>query len=191
MVTQADYIKNAFLSGHLTEAMYMQQQEDFVNPNKRTRVWASQSFIGSRKILGRGLIDYKNPLTQQWDFSNSKLDASLSSKEFRTNSSSSGVYWWHYCNRFQPFCNCSGYEGLSLLDVTLYKSIAGALQYVTVIGPEIAFSINKLSQFLCAPTEVYYQACKKELRYLRGTINLGLQFYTSGSVHLDCFSDAD
>lgn len=29
------------------------------------------------------------------------------------------------------------------------------------------------------------------LRYLKGTINLGLQFYSSGLVNLECFSDAD
>ena len=31
---------------------------------------------------------------------------------------------------------------------SLYKSIVGSLQYVTLTRPEIAFSVNKLSNFL-------------------------------------------
>lgn len=44
--------------------------------------------------------------------------------------------------------------GLSFLDVTLYRSIVGALQYISLTRPEIAFSVNKLNQFLCAPTDI-------------------------------------
>lgn len=81
--------------------------------------------------------------------------------------------------------------GLSFPNVTLNRSTVGALQYIILTRQEIAFSINKLSQFLCAPTDIHWQACKKVLRYLKGTINLGLQFYSSGPIHLECFSDAD
>lgn len=80
---------------------------------------------------------------------------------------------------------------LSFPDVTLYRSIVGALQYISLTMPEIAFSVNKLNQFLCAPTDIPWQGCKRVLRYLKGTINLGLQFYSSSSIHLECFSDAD
>ncbi|KAH9686754.1 Disease resistance protein [Citrus sinensis] len=79
----------------------------------------------------------------------------------------------------------------SFSDVTLYRSTIGALQYATLTRPEIAFSVNKLSQFLSSPTVNHWQACKRILRYLKGTIKLGLQFYNHGSFQIDCFSDAD
>ena len=37
----------------------------------------------------------------------------------------------------------------------------------------------------------HWQACKRILRYLKGTLQLGLQFYSHGAQNLDCFSDAD
>lgn len=81
--------------------------------------------------------------------------------------------------------------GQPLPNVTLYRSTVSALQYVTLTRPEIAFIVNKLSQFLSVPSDVHWLACKRVLRYLKGIITLGLQFYSSGFINLECFSDAD
>lgn len=76
-------------------------------------------------------------------------------------------------------------------DGTLYRSTVGALQYVTLTKPEITFSVNKLSQFLSAPIVNHWQASKRILRYMKGAILLGLQFYNHGTLQIDCSSDAD
>lgn len=38
-----------------------------------------------------------------------------------------------------------------LSDSTYYRSIVGALQYITITKPEISFSVNKALQFLAQP----------------------------------------
>lgn len=46
--------------------------------------------------------------------------------------------------------------GQPLQDVTLYKSTITALQYLILTRPEITFTVNKLSQFLNASSNVYW-----------------------------------
>lgn len=46
--------------------------------------------------------------------------------------------------------------GQPLQDVTLYKSTVTALQYLILTRPEITFTVNKLSQFLNAPSDVHW-----------------------------------
>lgn len=70
-----------------------------------------------------------------------------------------------------------------------YKSIIRTLQYVTLTKLNIAFLVNKLSQFLSVPVDEHQQACKRLLRYLIRTIHFGIQFYQKESLQLNCFSD--
>jgi histone deacetylase 1/2 len=76
-------------------------------------------------------------------------------------------------------------------DSTRYRSIVGALQYLTLTRPDISFSVNKVCQFLHAPTTVHWTAVKRILRYVSGTTSLGLTFGKSSSILVSAFSDAD
>jgi histone deacetylase 1/2 len=82
-------------------------------------------------------------------------------------------------------------ELLSGDDSTHYRSIVGALQYITLTRPNIAFSVNKVCQFLLAPTILHWTAVKCILRYLCGTISLGLRLSKSSSTVVSAFSNAD
>ena len=56
---------------------------------------------------------------------------------------------------------------LSPANATKYRSVVGALQYLTLTRPDISFSVNKVCQFLATPTDVHWAAVKRILRYLK------------------------
>ncbi|KAB5569286.1 hypothetical protein DKX38_003079 [Salix brachista] len=69
--------------------------------------------------------------------------------------------------------------------------LSRALQYLTLSRPDIAFSVNKLSQFLQSPTQNHWQACKRILRYLAGSIGEGIQFTNTATLSIESFCDSD
>jgi histone deacetylase 1/2 len=85
------------------------------------------------------------------------------------------------------------YEGILLdpEDATRYRSIVRALQYLTLTRPDIAFSVNKVCQFLHAPTTAHWAAVKRILRYIKQCIRLGLKIHMSTSTLVTAYSDAD
>ncbi|KAH9684823.1 retrovirus-related pol polyprotein from transposon RE2 [Citrus sinensis] len=84
-----------------------------------------------------------------------------------------------------------GELGYYLEDPTHYRSIVGGMQYLILTRPEIAFAVNKLSQYVAAPTLQHLMACKRVLRYLKATQDYGLKFFREGSLTLTSFTDAD
>jgi hypothetical protein len=80
---------------------------------------------------------------------------------------------------------------LSPDDATSYRNLVGALQYLTLTQPHISYSVNKVCQFLHAPTTHHLYAVKRILCYLHGTRGLGIQIHPSQSMLLSAFSDVD
>lgn len=91
-------------------------------------------------------------------------------------------------------CKLSRFGIDSVSDPQMYRSVVGVVQYVTLTRPKIAFSVNKVCQFIAHPLETHWKAVKLILRYLKGTLNYGLEFRPSANPSskfaLTAFSDA-
>jgi hypothetical protein len=62
-------------------------------------------------------------------------------------------------------------------DLLLYQEKVGTLLYAAIsTRPDIAWAVNRLAQFMQAPTIVNMKACDRIFRYLSGTRSKGLLF---------------
>ncbi|XP_028081721.1 uncharacterized protein LOC114283089 [Camellia sinensis] len=73
---------------------------------------------------------------------------------------------------------------------SFYRSIVGALQYLTIARPHISFVVNHACQTTHSPFETDFDAVNHLMRYLKGTIHQGLSF-THGPLELHAFSNSD
>ena len=76
-------------------------------------------------------------------------------------------------------------------DPTLYRSLAGALQYLTFTRPDISYAVQQICLFKHNPMEAHMHAFKHILRYIRGTIQHGLHLYPSSTSSLISYTDVD
>ena len=74
----------------------------------------------------------------------------------------------------------------------LYQSAVGSLLYVsTRTRPDIAYAIGNLAKYCSQPSLSHWTAVKRVLRYLKGTVNLGLSYHSCEALTLNGYSDAD
>lgn len=93
-----------------------------------------------------------------------------------------------------PMCvseSLSARDGEELADPSEYRNVVGSLQYLLLTRPDIAFAVNKLSQFMHKPSTTHWLAAKRVLRYLAGTYTSGIFLSRHINLSLHAYSDAD
>jgi hypothetical protein len=91
-----------------------------------------------------------------------------------------------------PGIKLSKDEGAPLSNPSQYRRLIGRLLYLCISRPDIAFTVNKLSQYMAAPQQPHLQAVHHLLQYLRGSPSRGILFSASSPLHLTASdSDAD
>ena len=74
---------------------------------------------------------------------------------------------------------------------TAYQSLAGALQYLTFTRPDLTYAVQQVCLHMHDPRESHLAALKRLLRYVRGTVDLGLVLHRSSSAELVVYINAD
>ncbi|PKU86279.1 Retrovirus-related Pol polyprotein from transposon TNT 1-94 [Dendrobium catenatum] len=78
----------------------------------------------------------------------------------------------------------------SFSNPTLYRQLAGCLQYLTLTRPDIAYTVNKVCQHMQNPTNAHFEGLKRLLRFVHGTIHHGLPLFHDKPV-LRSYADSD
>jgi len=81
-------------------------------------------------------------------------------------------------------------KGVSV-DQTKYRGLIGSLLYLTASRPDIMFSACMCVKFQSNPKESHFKAGKWILKYLKGTINVGLWYPRRASLILTGYSNSD
>jgi hypothetical protein len=82
-------------------------------------------------------------------------------------------------------------SGAPVADPSDYRSLAGTLQYLTFTRPDIAYAVQQVCLHMHDPREPHLAALKRILRYIRGTLHLGLHLQPSTQDDLVVYSDVD
>ncbi|GKB10604.1 ribonuclease H-like domain-containing protein [Tanacetum coccineum] len=84
-----------------------------------------------------------------------------------------------------------GFDGDPTSDPTLYRNLAGGLQYLTFTHPDFSYAVQQVCLHMHDPREPHLAALKRVLRYICGTLDFRLQLYASITGSLVAYTDAD
>nr|GEV05056.1 uncharacterized mitochondrial protein AtMg00810-like [Tanacetum cinerariifolium] len=80
---------------------------------------------------------------------------------------------------------------LSRTRLTKYRSMVGALMYLTTSRPDIIHAICYCAHYQARPTEKHLKEVKQIFRYLKNTINMELWYPKDTGFNLTAFLDSD
>ncbi|GJR99236.1 ribonuclease H-like domain-containing protein [Tanacetum coccineum] len=154
-------VKNAFLHGHLSETVYMHQPPGFVDPkNLIIFVICSGLCMGLSKprVLGFStlLVMLHEGILERAHMQNCIPCRTPIDTESKLGS-----------------------DGDPISDPTLYRSLAGALQYLTFTRPDLSYAVQRVFLYMHDPRDPHFTALKRILCYVRGTLDYGLQLHVT------------
>ncbi|GJU60121.1 ribonuclease H-like domain-containing protein [Tanacetum coccineum] len=177
-------VKNAFLHGDLSETVYMHQPlgfRDYVNPdygmdNAYLLLYVDDIvFTASLQALLQHIIGMF--------LSQKKYALEILERASMVN-----------CNPSRTPVDTEsklGDTSDTVSDLTLYRSLAGSLQYLTFTRPNISYVVSQVCLYMHDPREPHFSALKRILRYVRGTLDYSLQLFSYCTIELVAYSDAD
>ncbi|GJX73586.1 ribonuclease H-like domain-containing protein [Tanacetum coccineum] len=208
-------VKNAFLHGDLSETVYMHQpsgfrdsaypdhvcllQRSFYGLKQASRAWFQRfaAYI-SRRIIAflhqefsmtdLGSLNYFLGISVTRNSSGMFLSQRKYATEILERAHMLG------CNSIRTPVDTEskpGADGDPVSNPTLYRSLAGSLQYLTFTRPYISYAVQQVCLYMHDLREPYFLALKRILRYVHGSLDYELQLFSSSTTSLVAYSDAD
>nr|GEV59888.1 retrovirus-related Pol polyprotein from transposon TNT 1-94 [Tanacetum cinerariifolium] len=202
-------VKTAFLHGTLKEDVYVCQPEGFIDADHPSHVYKLKKALYGLK---QAPIAWYTKLFS--DLMKSRFEMSMMGKmtfffSLQVNQSSCGIFI-NQSNYMLEILKNYGMEScdpvgtpmeikdkLDLdqngtpVDATKYRSMIGALMYLTSSRPDILHATYLCARYQAKPTEKHLKEVKRIFCYLRGTVNTGLWYTKDSGFELTGFSDAD
>ena len=88
-------------------------------------------------------------------------------------------------------CNLTKNDGSPSIVQTRYKSLIGRFQYLMHTRPNIANVVGTVASYQADHKESHLVAVKRIFKYLKGTLEFGLQYDKSNDFTLYAYTYAD
>ncbi|GJY35444.1 retrovirus-related pol polyprotein from transposon TNT 1-94 [Tanacetum coccineum] len=166
-------VKTAFLYGPLKEEVYVNQPDGFVDPYHPDKVYRLKKALYGLKQAPRAWYDELSNFLVSNGFSKAcmnlidSIGTPMATKHLDADLSGTPV------------------------DQTKYRSMVGALMYLTASRPDIVHATCYCARYQAKPTEKHLTAVKRIFRYLKDSINMGLWYPKDTSFELTAFLDSD
>nr|GEU81241.1 ribonuclease H-like domain-containing protein [Tanacetum cinerariifolium] len=175
-------VKTAFLHGSLKEDVYVCQPEGFIDADHPIHVYKLKEALYGLNQASRAWYDELSTFLLQNGFSKGIFDPTLFTRCFDDDI---------LVVNQSPSDKLDLYEIGTPVDATKYRSMIGALMYLTLGRPDIVHDTCVCAKYQAQPTKKQLKEVKRIFRYLRGTVNMGLWYTKDSGFELTGFSDAD
>ncbi|GJT62508.1 retrovirus-related pol polyprotein from transposon TNT 1-94 [Tanacetum coccineum] len=210
VVYQMD-VKTAFLNGNLQEEVYVSQPDSFVDPDNPNHVYKLKKALYGVKQAPRAWYDMLSSFLISQDFSKGSMDPTMfirkeglqifqNPRGIFINQSKYALeflmkYGFDSCDPVDtPMVEKSKLDEdkeRKAVDPSHYRGMIGTLLYLTASRHDLQFAICMCARYQARPTKNHLHVVKRIFRYLKGTINRGLQYLKDSSIALTTFADVD
>nr|GEU49838.1 hypothetical protein [Tanacetum cinerariifolium] len=199
-------MKTAFLHGSLKEDVYVCQPEGFIDVDHPSYVYKLKKVLYGLKQAPRAWYEELSTFLLQNHFFKGTIDPTLFIRRFDNDILVVQVYVddiiFGSTHPRMESCDPVGTpmeikdkldldQNWTPVDAAKYRSMIGALMYLTSSRPNIVHATCLCARYLAKPIEKHLKKVKRIFRYLRGTINTVLWYTKDSSFELTGFSDAD
>ncbi|GKC42476.1 ribonuclease H-like domain-containing protein [Tanacetum coccineum] len=181
-------VKNDFLHGQLSETVYMHQPSGFVDSAHPDYVCHLQRSLYGLKQAPRAWFQRFTSFITRVGFKHSKIDTSL----FVYRQGSNIAYLLLYVDDIVLTASST-----TLLHLNSQQKFSNGPTCSIVILVRLLWTLSlslvltQICLYMHDPRDPYFHSLKHILRYVRGTIDHGLQLYVSSTSQLTAFTDAD
>nr|GEY44295.1 hypothetical protein [Tanacetum cinerariifolium] len=210
-------VKTAFLHGTLKEDVYVCQPEGFIDADHPSHVFKLKKALYGLKQAPKAWYDELSTFLLQNHFFKGTTDPTLFIRRFvddilvvpvyvddiifgstHPNPTTLEIlkkYGMESCDPVGTPLEIKDKLDLDQngtpVDATKYRSMIGALMYLTSSRPNIVHATCLCARYQAKPTEKHLKQVKRIFHYLRGTVNTGLWYTKDSSFELTEFSYAD
>ncbi|GJS49027.1 ribonuclease H-like domain-containing protein [Tanacetum coccineum] len=163
-------VKNAFLHGSLSETVYMHQPPGFRDPRHPDHVCLLQRSLYGLKQAPRAWFQRFAAYAAGWFSPQSRsllqriiasLHAEFSMTDLDQVLERAGMLTCNSCRTPVDTDFKLAATGDPVSDPTLYRRLAGALQYLTFTRPDISYAVQQVCLFMHDPREPHFSALKR------------------------------